>query len=108
MLLMSALSAFLHCSSGASESTTAAEVCSTHAVAVYESCTVFACRGVPWGVGVPDLCGGLIRSHPVKQVSGLEAHSRSPPAALHHVANPASCIKLQKIIIKTAMMEHFA
>ncbi len=54
-------------------------------MAVYESCMVFVYRGVPWGVGVPDLCGGLTRSPQLKQVSGLEVHSRSPPAALHHV-----------------------
>jgi hypothetical protein len=74
----------LHRSSGASESTNAAEACSAHATAVSESCVVFAYRGVPWGVGVPDLCDGLIRSHPFRQVSGLEVHSRSPPAALHY------------------------
>ena len=75
----------LHRSSGASESTTAAEACSAHATAVSESCVVFAYRGVPWGVGVPDLCGGLTRSPQLRQVSGLEARSRSPPGALHHV-----------------------
>ena len=78
-------SAFLHHSSGVSESTTTAETCSAHAMAVYESCLVFACRGVPWGVGVPGLCDGLIRSHQLRQASGSEAHSRSPLAALHHV-----------------------
>ncbi len=46
---------------------------------------VFAYRGVLWGVGAANLYDGLIRSPQLKQVSGLEVHSRSPPAALHHV-----------------------
>lgn len=90
-LFMSALSALLHHTSDAPEITTTAEACRAHATAVSESRMVFAYREVPWGVGVPGLCDGLIRSHPLKQVSGLEAHSRSPPAALHHVVLQLDC-----------------